>query len=185
MDTIECINSKRSIRAYEETQIPYETVMELLTLGTKASTGSNHQPWGFVVIQDAREIEDLSKNIKAYLLENLEKYPYLSQYEAWLQSEKYSIFNNASTLIVVYGNTDSHWYIYDCTLAAGNIMLAAYSKGIGTCWIGFAEYYFNKPEFKKKYKIPENYELVAPLSCGYIKGTVKPPERKPPVVFNR
>ena len=125
MDTIECINSKRSIRAYEETQIPYETVMELLTLGTKASTGSNHQPWGFVVIQDAREIEDLSKNIKAYLLENLEKYPYLSQYETWLQSEKYSIFNNASTLIVVYGNTDSHWYIYDCTLAAGNIMLAA------------------------------------------------------------
>ena len=64
MDTIECINSKRSIRAYEETQIPYETVMELLTLGTKASTGSNHQPWGFVVIQDAREIEDLSKKLK-------------------------------------------------------------------------------------------------------------------------
>ena len=185
MDTIECINSKRSIRVYEETQIPYETVMELLTLGTKASTGSNHQPWGFAVIQDTQEIEDLSKNIKVYLLENLEKYPYLSQYETWLQNEKYSIFNNASTLIVVYGNTDSHWYIYDCTLAAGNIMLAAYSKGIGTCWIGFAEYYFNTPEFKKKYKIPENYELVAPLSCGYIKGSIKPPERKPPVVFNR
>ena len=52
MDIIKCINSKRSIRTYEETKIPYETVMELLTLGTKASTGSNHQPWGFVVIQD-------------------------------------------------------------------------------------------------------------------------------------
>ena len=81
MDTIECINSKRSIRAYEETQIPYETVMELLTLGTKASTGSNHPPWGFVVIQDAQEIEDLSKNIKAYLLENLEKYILSGQLE--------------------------------------------------------------------------------------------------------
>ena len=78
MDTIECINSKRSIRAYEETQIPYETVMELLTLGTKASTGSNHQPWGFAVIQDIQEIEDLSKSIES--VGSRSKFKYKSSY---------------------------------------------------------------------------------------------------------
>lgn len=185
MNVIECINEKRSARVYKEEQIPFQEIQELLTLGTKASTGSNEQPWGFVVIQDKEEINNLSNEIKTYLLKNFEKYPYLHQYETWLKNDKYSVFNHAPSLIIIYGNTDSHWYLYDCSLAAGNIMLAAHSMGIGTCWIGFAEYYLNTPEFKLKYNIPENYELVAPLSCGYMKVTLEVPKRKPPVIFNQ
>lgn len=185
MNIIECINTKRSVRNYKEEQIPYETISELITLGTKASTGSNQQPWGFVVIQDKLEINELSEEIKKYLANNLEKYPYLSQYESWFQKDSFNVFNNAPTLIVIYGNTDSHWYVYDCSLAAGNIMLAAHSMGIGSCWIGFSEFYFNTPDFKKKYKIPENYEWVSTLGCGYTKGDLKLPKRQPPIVFNK
>ena len=52
MDIIDCMNEKRSVRTYKDEQIPLEKIYELLELGTKASTGSNQQPWGFVVIQD-------------------------------------------------------------------------------------------------------------------------------------
>lgn len=185
MDVLECINNKRSVRAYTEEIISKETLMNLIELGTKASTGSSMEPWGFVTIRDKDEIESLSEMTKKYLLENLEKYPYLNQYESWLKNSEYSIFNHANTLLIIYGNIDSHWYVYDCSLAADNIMLAAYSMGIGTCWIGFAEHTLNTKEFKEKYGVPEKYELVCPMSMGYMKTKMSPSKRKEPVIFNK
>lgn len=183
LDIIECIKSKRSIRNYEERPISNEDINQLIELGTMASTGSGMEPWAFLVIKNREEIENWSEKIKTHIRENIEIFPYMQQYESWLTNPKFSVFNNAGTLLVIYGNTASHWYVYDCTLAAGNIMLAAHSKGIGTCWIGFAEYMFNTDEFKKQYGVPLDYNVVCPLSMGYTKGTAKPPVRKPPIIF--
>lgn len=185
MGILECINSKRSIRVYEDEIIPEDILTDLIELGTKSSTGSGLEPWGFVVIQDKNEIDSLSKMTKQYLLDNFEKYPYLHQYENWLKNPQYSIFNHANTLLIIYGNVESHWYIYDCSLVAGNIMLAAHSMGIGTCWIGFAEHTLNTKEFKEKYGVPEQYELVCPMSIGYMKTKLTPPKRKKPIIFNK
>lgn len=186
MDIIESISNKRSVRAYNEQPISDNTLNELIVLGTKASTGSGMEPWGFVVLNDKEEIDMWSERIKAHLLDNFQDYPYLHRYESWLNNPKFSVFNHAGTLLVIYGNTDSHWYKYDCTLAAGNIMLAAHSKGIGTCWIGFAEYMLNTEEFKNRYNVPSGYELVCPMTMGYMKSgvTLNPPKRKEPIIFN-
>ncbi|KZL89213.1 nitroreductase family protein [Clostridium magnum] len=183
MNVKECISNKRSVRAYTEQEISDEVINELINLGTKASTGSNHQPWGFVVIKNKDEIQALSEETKTYLLKNLEQYPYLQQYKSWLTNPKFSVFNHANCLIIVYGDTSSHWYVYDCTLAAGNIMLSAHDMGLGTCWIGFAEHVCNAPEFKEKYNVPENFELVCPMSIGYMKTKMYPPVRKEPNIF--
>lgn len=185
MEILECINNKRSVRKYTDEIIPYETLTNLIEFGTKASTGSGIEPWGFVIIQDKDEIDSLSEMTKKYILDNLDKYPYLHQYESWLKDSNYNIFNNANTLTVIFGNTESHWYVYDCSLAAGNIMLAAHSMGIGTCWIGFAEHTLNTKEFKDKYGVPEQYELVCPLSMGYMKTKLNPPKRKKPIIFGK
>ncbi|QXE18596.1 nitroreductase family protein [Clostridium sp. 001] len=185
MEVLECISGKRSVRAYTDEVISKETITNLIELGTKASTGSGLEPWGFVVIQDKDEIDSLSEATKQYLLKNIEKYPYLGQYESWLKNPKYNIFNNAGTVLVIYGNKESHWHVYDCSLAAGNIMLAAHSMGIGTCWIGFAEALLNTKEFKEKHGVPENYELVSTMSMGYMKIKLTPPERKKPLIFSK
>ena len=87
--------------------------------------------------------------------------------------------------MIIYGNTDSHWNVYDCSLVAGNIMLGAYEMGIGSCWIGFGEYMLNTKEFKKKYGVPENFQVVCPLTLGYMKIKPKPPVRKAPIIFNK
>lgn len=173
MDILECINNRRSTRAYKNEPIPKETINNLIELGTKSPTGSGLEPWGFVIIQNEDEIDSLSEMTKQYLLDNFEQYPYLHQYEDWLKNPKFSVFNHASTLLIIYGNTESHWYVYDCSLAAGNIMLAAHSMGIGTCWIGFAEHSLNTKKFKEKYGIPQKYELVCPISMGYDDTTKK------------
>lgn len=186
MDIIESISNKRSVRVYKEEPVSVNTLNELIVLGTKASTGSGMEPWGFVILNDKAEIDMWSERIKTHLLNNLQDYPYLCQYESWLTNPKFSVFNHAGTLLVIYGNTDSHWFQYDCTLAAGNIMLAAYSRGIGTCWIGFAEYMLNTGEFKNRYHVPANYELVCPMTMGYMKddAAFNPPKRKAPIIFN-
>lgn len=185
MDILECIDMRRSVRAYAEKPVSDEELNRLIELGTKAATGSNGQPWGFLVVQGKEEIEGLSSRTKEYLLENLETYPYLKQYGKWLENPKFSVFNHASTLLAIYGDTASHWYLYDCTLAAGNIMLAAHGMGIGTCWIGFAEYTLNTPEFKVARNVPRNYELVCPMSLGYMDKPLAPPERRAPLIFGR
>ena len=64
-NTIDTIRSKRSIRSFVGDPLPDPVVDELLTLGTMASTGSNLQPWGFVVIRDQAEIDALSEDVKA------------------------------------------------------------------------------------------------------------------------
>ncbi|AFS77500.1 nitroreductase-like protein [Gottschalkia acidurici 9a] len=185
MDILECINGRRSVRKYTDKLIPEETLTNIIELGTKSATGSGMEPWGFVIIQDKNEIDSLSEMTKKYLLDNFEEYPYLHQYKSWLENPKYSVFNHSNTLLIIYGNTESHWYVYDCSMAAGNIMLAAHNMGIGTCWIGFAEHTLNTKEFKAKYGVPEQYELVCPMSMGYMENKLTPSKRKKPIVFNK
>ena len=185
MDIFECIKTKRSVRTYEDKCISNEDMDKLIELGTMASTGSGMEPWGFVVLNNKEEINQWSEKIKAHLLENMDNFPYLIQYKSWLENPKYSVFNHANTLLIIYGDKNSHWRTYDCSLAAGNIMLAAHEMGIGTCWIGFAEYMLNTDEFKQKYNIPENFELICPMSIGYMKKRLDQPKRKKPAIFYR
>jgi len=185
MDVLECIASRRSIRSYTDEQIPEDTLMELIEMGVKAPTGSALEPWGFVILQDREELEALSAKAKETILKNLDTYAYFKQYKNLLEDPKFNIFNNAPTVLVIYGNTASHWYVYDCSLVAGNIMLAAYSQGIGSCWIGFAEAVLNTKEFKEKHGVPEGYELVCTLGLGYMKGKPQPPKRKKPLIFHK
>ena len=184
MNVIDCINTRRSGRIYTDRAISRETLQELIDIGIKAPTGSNYQPWGFVVIQNKDEIDRYSETIKVDTLANIDTIPGLKQYEKWMTNPKFHVFNRAETLLAVYGDTNTPWYIYDCTMAAYNIMLAAWEKEIGTCWIGFAHKLFATPEFKEGHNVPEHFELVCPMSMGYLKNPLGPNERKPATIFN-
>ena len=189
MDIFQCIQTKRSVRSYEQRPVSNEDMQRLIELGTMAATGSGMEPWGFVVIQNREEITHWSEKIRTHLLAHMQEFPYLAQYQSWLENPAYCVFNHAPTLLVIYADRSSHWRTYDGTLAAGNIMLAAHEMGIGPCWIGFAEYMLNTPEFKQQYHVPEHYELICPMSMGYMKEklaqnrTQTYARRKKPVVF--
>ena len=184
MDIIQAIETRRSIRSYTEQPVEKAVLQKLLRLAVKAPTGSGMEPWGFVVLQDAQEINALSESIKRKVLEHLEECPQFAQYEAWLRNEHSHIFNQAGTVVVIYGNAASPWHVYDCSLAAGNLRLAAAEEGIGCCWIGFAEALFNEASFKSAHHVPDDFRLVATLSMGYTKVPVPPCTRKEPVVFS-
>lgn len=167
MELLEVIKSRRSIRKFKEEPISREVITELIDTAVWAPSASNGQPWGFVVIEDREYLQELSSQAIKDLLARMEHQPQLEHYRAMLSKPGFNIFYNAPALIIIYGKKESVWTKNDCSMVAQNLMLTAWEKGLGTCWIGFAHYICDTPEFKEKHKIDPSYELMAPLILGH------------------
>lgn len=175
--------TRTSCRKFTDKKPSRETLTELINDAVWVPNGSNMQPWSFVVISDMDKMKAYSDTAKKMWLETLDEHPYMQAYEGTFKSPKTNIFFNAPSIIIIYGNTDSFWFNYDCSMVALNIQLMAHERGMGTCWIGEAHNIFAVPEVKKELGVPEKYTLVAPIVIGYPledrKGKPNPNERKP------
>ncbi|HTX50620.1 MAG TPA: nitroreductase family protein, partial [Caulobacteraceae bacterium] len=70
----------------------------------------------------------------------------------------------------------------DCCLAAENLMLAAYDRGMGTCWIGFSETWLDSPQGRAELGIRPDCAPVAPIILGRPTGLPPRPHRNPPTI---
>lgn len=167
MELIEAIKSRRSIRKFKEESLPSETIKELIETAVWCPSATNLQPWGFVVINDREYLKELSDLAKADWLIKLKGIEGKEQYKAMMENPDFNIFYNAPTLLNIYGLKESKWSINDCSMLAQNLMLLAWEKGIGSCWIGFAQNICNSKEFKVKHNVRDDYDLVAAIILGY------------------
>lgn len=167
MELVEAIKTRRSIRRFKEEPVAKEVIQELIDTAVWAPSASNRQPWGFAVITDRDYLKRLSDEAKVDLLAKMGDQPESQRYRAMMQNPDFNIFHNAPAVIIIYGKKDNTWSKYDCSMVAQNLMLAAWEKGLGTCWIGFAHHVCNTPEFKAKHNISDEYELMAPIILGY------------------
>lgn len=135
---LETIRRRRSIRRYKAEQIKEEELQAIVEAGRFAPSGGNNQTSHFIVIQKKETLEDLKK-LAAVEFAQMEvtEDTYKSLKSAIVQSKKgaYDFTYQAPTLIVAankrgYGNA-----MADCAVALENMMLAATSLGIGSCWI--------------------------------------------------
>lgn len=185
MELIEAIKARRSTRRFKDQAVSKETIQELLDIAIWAPTASNVQPWGFVVIEDQEKMLEISNKSKAFNLELMKEHSRMEQYRKSMENPNFNIFYNAPALILIYGKKDHPYTVHDCSMAAQNLMLAAWEKGLGTCWIGFAQGVCDSAEFKKQYEIPEDYALVAPIIVGYREQeSPKPIPRREYPIFN-
>lgn len=174
-NVLEAIHNRRSVRLFKSEQISRGELAAIVDAGLWAPSSHNTQPWHFTVIQDAAKIEELSDKTKAVLrtvdIEWVRKYGH---------SER-SILHNAPTVIVVAGNQgDSFEPIVDCAAAIQNMMIAAESLGIGSCWNGLVRFFFDTEEGKKFVPLPEGCIPYYAICFGYKQvpnGTG--PQRKP------
>jgi nitroreductase len=150
MEFHEAIKGRRSIRAYKPQDVPEKIVEKLIEAASFAPSAGNIQPWRFVV---ARKPET-KKNLA--------------------QAADQAFIEEASVVIVVcanekraemgYGFRGKTLYcIQDTAAATQNILLTAYSLGLGACWIGA----FNEAQAKKAVNAPEEMRPVAIISVGY------------------
>ena len=82
--------------------------------------------------------------------------------------------------ILISAVAEGPWAVEDCSLAAENLMLAAYAAGLGTCWIGFAQSFLNTPAGKNMLGLPAAWVSVAPVIVGHPKAAPPPVPRKKP-----
>ncbi len=193
-EALENIYARRSVRAYTDEPVSEERVNEVLKAGTFAPTGMNHQPIRFVVITNKELMRRSSDRCKAWNVEYFKqqqvgaepaKAEALGRYIRMLSDPKNDIFHDAPLLILVYVAPGAVTPFEDGCMAAENMMLAARSLGLGSCWIGFAKPMAQIPEISSRLGVPADHQLVAQLVFGHPKGPFPKGTRKDPVVLKR
>jgi nitroreductase len=185
-DIIEVIKTRRCVREYKEAQIPDEDINFLIDCARYAPSGFNMQPWSFLVIKNKDVMRKISEHGKKTMIPMLEpmkdSFPKARDFLVFLKTKDTDMFYNAPLLIIILGNKNAPTVDYDCPMAAQNMMLAAQSKGIGSCWIGGVQPALMDEGFLRELGAPEGYKAIAPLIFGYPKGKTEAPRRAEPDV---
>lgn len=184
MELKEAIQSRRSVRKYTDQPISKEQIQALLDAAVLAPSGSNAQPWTFVVMQGFDKVSEHSAAAKEALLESESEKEWFQKYVEWVSKPDFDMFYAAPALVVIYAKPQGFISQYDCCLAAQNLVLTAHDMGLGTCWIGFAQAYFNMASVKTSLNVPEDFVAVAPLVIGYPLEQKDPAAKNPPTVLN-
>lgn len=162
--TLQCMKERRSVRAYRQEQINATELNAVLEAGVYAASGRNFQAAKLVAVQD-RETRDLLSKLNAEFL-GVETDP----------------FYGAPTIVVVLADATRPTCVEDGSLAIGNMMLAAHSIGLGSCWIHRAREVFADPrgqELMRRWGVPENFVGVGHCALGYATDPLPPaPPRK-------
>lgn len=153
--------TRRSVRKYTDRQVEDEKLDKVLTAGLYAPTGMNNQLPVLVAVRDKATRDRLSRM------------------NAAVMGASGDPFYGAPCVIVVLSDPERMTWVEDGSLVLGNLMNAAHSLGLGSCWIHRAKECFDTPEGKallRAWGVPENYRGVGNCILGYA---AEEPEAKP------
>ena len=166
---LKTIRERRSVRSYKPDKVPDEMIDKIIEAGLYAPSGMNRQPVIILAIT-RKDVRDR-----------------LSKLNASIMGTDTDPFYGAPAVLVVLAKKEGcPTYIYDGTLAMENMMLAAHSLGLGSCWIHRAKKEFESPEGKELLKslgIEGEYEGIGNCIVGYPKDVPEASERKAGRVF--
>jgi nitroreductase len=177
MDLLDAVHRRRSVRDYRTERIDDAVLRRLVDAAVWAPSALNEQPWHFTVVRDLRKLDVISKQAKTHMLSASAK-AMPDHLRAMLANPDFQIFYHAPALIVISANGGA-WAVEDCALAAQNLMLAACSEGLGSCWIGFAQTWLQTPDGKAALELPGGYLPVAPIIVGRPNTSTAAVPRKP------
>lgn len=178
------IQKRRSIRDYEDREVPLSLVRELIADACEAPSAGNRQPWGFIVVLDKELIRRLSDESKKNLLEDMKiiRSPILRMYRPVLKNKEFNVFYNAPCLVYITGPKVVHSVPADCSLAAAYFMLSAAERGLGTCWVDLGAY-IKDPDLCEEIGLPDENRIMAPIILGYPKAAPPRPPRAQPRIL--
>lgn len=175
---IENMLNRRTIRTFTEEKVDVEILKEIVKAGLYAPSSRNKQLWHFTVIQDENLLRELNADtksaIKKYAKEKVSDEKALNTLLSRADNDSYDTFYKAPVAIIVSVDTTDVTSPADCAVASQNLMLAAESFGLGSCWIGFVKNLFKLDEAKgkkycEKFNIPENYMPSHAILIGHKK----------------
>ena len=159
-EILKAMEERRSCRSFLPEQLKESDLEQILRAGTFAATGMGRQSPKIVVLQKPEDIAALER-MNAAVLGNPDSHP----------------FYGAPTVCVDLAAADAFTNVEDGSLVMGNLMLAAWSLGVGACWIHRAREEFASPEGKallKKWGVEGDYIGVGHCILGYPTGEYRP-----------
>jgi nitroreductase len=159
MDLYEAIKSRYSVRSYLNKSVEQVKLDRILEAARMAPSGSNRQPWKFVVVRDA---ETRKKLVRA--------------------CSDQTFVGQAPVVIAAVGLTPDRVMScevpgdpVDVAIALEHVALAATAEGLGTCWIGA----FNQGRVRALLGIPADAKVIEVMTLGYPGDHRRPKSRKP------
>lgn len=159
-EVLKAMEERRSCRSFLPEQLKEGDLEQILRAGTFAATGMGRQSPKIVVLQNPEDIAALER-MNAAVLGNPDAHP----------------FYGAPTVCVVLAEAGAFTNVEDGSLVIGNLMLAAWSLGVGSCWIHRAKEEFASSEGKallKKWGVEGDYIGVGHCILGYPAGEYRP-----------
>ncbi|MFX1497783.1 MAG: nitroreductase family protein [Promethearchaeota archaeon] len=150
---LQFLKNRRSIRSFQEKKISDKEIGMILEAGRWAPSASNRQPWEFIVVKSESKRQELAR---------------IAIYGKFIRE--------VPVLIAIIGkiNQNPKWYIQDTSLVSMNMMLMAWSLGIGTCWIGSMD----RDKAKQILGLGKNDYVLTILPMGYIEGEIPQPTNR-------
>jgi nitroreductase len=143
MSLLDVIFSRRSIRRYEKRSVPEDVMNKILEAGRQAPSAGNAQPWHFIVVTDPKIKEKLSQG----------------RWNTFIRDSAFTVVG-CGYVGDEYGRK---WSTVDTSIALQNMVIAAWSLGVGSCWVGA----FEEEEVKKILNIPDEWRVIAMVAFGY------------------
>jgi nitroreductase len=198
--------TRRSRRQFKKDSVPKDLIEKILNVaGRYSATGHNQENVYFTIIQDREILKKLSDECTSQVMNLVEKFEdpdgrksletmfppeMIKKVEEVIPSFKRNLIYISqgkerwrwdAELIIIHSPKDSATLIENCTLAAGQIMLAAETLGLGTCSLGYITAFFNiYRSVSKIVKIPIKHIVGYSLAIGYPKAHYyRIPARKP------
>ena len=161
---IENIMSRRSIRKYKPEPVKRETMDIILNCGINAPNGMNRQSWEVRVLDNPEKVAELKA---AMVKAHPQMKPEMVE----------GCFRNAPTLVFVGTDGSYDFASIDCGLLSENIILSAWSLGVGSVCLGSPiRFIMESPEALEMLQFSEGYKPVICIGLGYADES---PEAKP------
>jgi nitroreductase/NAD-dependent dihydropyrimidine dehydrogenase PreA subunit len=193
--TEQVILARRSVRKYRKDQVPAWMVKRVLEAGRFAPSAGNSQPWRFIVIRDRKIIDEITADVVRLSKLTNRLLDYRQKGKSWLKpftkqiirlkpadlhptpfgalgfiaDGTLDLYHGAPTVVIILkdvrgiSNPD-----LDCGIAGQNMVLAAHSMGLGTCWVSFTKMAFQyEKKWNRFFGIEYPYKFISSIAIGW------------------
>lgn len=151
METLQALFGRRVMRSFARRPLELAELEAIVRAGRHAMSARNLQPWQFIVIRDPARLRELGG----------------------LCTTGRFVADAPAAVVVLKDTANARWADVDCAQAVQNMATAAWSLGLGTCWVGN----FDAQKLAELLEVPSGWAVFTVLPFGYP-DSANPPQSK-------
>jgi nitroreductase len=171
MDAITCIQTRRSVRRFEDRPVPGEVLNEIIADAAMAPSWKNCQPIRYVAVSDPAIKEKIAANCVMDFKFNANTISHCPLLIVQTIVHGRSGFERDGSYST---SKEDRWEMYDAGIAAQTLCLSAHAHGLGTVIMGI----FDEAKLAEVLQLPESQLVGGLIAMGYPAEDPAAPKRK-------